>query len=132
MDKHYHRIFLAGLDFDRWHYPALNVRSFVRPLDAFRFAPVRVQASVVVRELAPFAKRSSENFGWRVVPAKFRRRDLTVARQREVGKISKRVNAFGAFPNCPCGIVCQVQLGNRASAAFVIDQQNAIGCLPEE
>ena len=80
MDKHDHWIFFAGIDFRRRHQPALNVGPFVGPLDAFRFAPVRLQTSVVVRELAPFAKRTRENLGRRVVTAKFRRCDLAVLR----------------------------------------------------
>ena len=80
MDNHDHGIFFACLDFCRRYQPALNVGPFVRPLDAFRFAPVRLQASVIVRQLTPFAEWTGENLGWRIVTAKFRRRDLAVLR----------------------------------------------------
>ena len=49
MDKHDQRVFPAGLDFGRRHQPALNVRTFVCPLDAFGFAPARLQTGVVIR-----------------------------------------------------------------------------------
>ena len=80
MNEHDHRIFFTGLDFRRRNLPALNIESFVRPLDAFGLAPASLQSSVVVRQLPPFAERAGEDFWWQVVTAKFRRRDFAVLR----------------------------------------------------
>src|SRR5207302_9121959 len=85
---------------------------------------------VFVRSLAPFPERPVKHFWWRVVSTKFGRRDLAVTRQRKVGKIPKCVNAFRSSPDFTRRIVRQVELGNRAATANVLDEQNAISREP--
>src|SRR5215475_6870469 len=99
MDKHDHWIVFAGLAFRRRHQPTLNTRAFVRPLDAFGFAPVGLQSSIVVRQLVPFADWTGKNFGWRVIGTAHNGREVAILRQSEVWKVSKSVYAFGTFPD---------------------------------
>ena len=132
MDKHYHRIFFAGLAFRRRHQPTLNIRAFVRPLDAFRFSPVCLQTGVVVRQLMPFADWTGKNLGGRVIRTAHNGRQVAIVRQREVWKVSKCVYALGTFPDRSRRIVGRIQLRNCAAATDVLDEQNSTGCLPEK
>src|SRR5215469_1015447 len=132
MDKHDHWILFAALDFRRRHQPTLNIRAFVRPLDAFGFAPVRLQPSVVVRQLTPFADWTGKDFGWRVIRTAHDGGEVAILRQSEVWKVSKCVYALRALPDRSCRIVGRIQLRNCAAATDVLDKQNSTGCLPEK
>src|SRR5215470_7141588 len=124
MDEDDHRIIFASLDFCRRNQPALNVKPFVRPLDAFGVAPVHLQASVVLSELAPFAERASENFRRRVVSAANSRCELAIFGDSEVGKIAESVKGFRSFPHCAYRVVCQAQLRNSTATTSILSYQN--------
>ena len=63
MYEHDHWIFFAGLDFHWRHYPSLNIKSFVRPLDAFGFSPRGRERLIAFGKFAPFPDRAAQTSG---------------------------------------------------------------------
>src|SRR5262249_59895165 len=112
--------------FGRRQQPSLDPKSFIRPLDAFGSAPIHGQRSVVARELSPFTNRASPNFRRRIKTTANHGRDLSVLRECEIGEIAESMKAFRTLPDGPHRVVCNAQLRDRAAAANVFGEKNAI------
>src|SRR6266536_6286144 len=57
---------------------------------------------------------------------------MAVFREDKVREIAESIKAFGAFPDCPHGVAGERQFRDRAAAADIFREQDAIWCLPEE
>src|SRR6266702_3442139 len=105
MNQNDHRIFFPWFDFRRRKEPALDVESFIRPLDVFRFPPGWQNCSVVFCQLTPIADRPSPDLRRRFITAANYRDEFPVLCEREIWKISESMKALRPFPNCAHGIV---------------------------
>src|SRR6266571_4954718 len=132
MDQDDHWIFFAGFHF-RWREkPSLNVESVVRPLEILGLTPRGSLSRIVRAQLSPFTGRSGPNLGRSFIAAPDCGRCLAIFGESKVREIAEGVKGFGAFPDCPHGIVGERQFRDGASAPDIFGEQDAIWGLPEE
>src|SRR5438105_8726672 len=132
MDQHDHRIFFAGLHFRGWEKPSLNAEVLVRPLEVLSLTPGWNLSRVVGRQLPPVTDRPGPNFGRCFIAASDCGCYFAIFGKSKIRKITESMQAFGALPNCPHGIVGERQFRDGGSAPDIFRQQNAIRRLPEE
>src|SRR6266699_5851405 len=132
MDEDDHRIFFARLHFRGREKPFLNIEAVVSPLEVLGLTPRWSLSRVVGGQLSPFTDWPGPNFGRRFIAASDRGREFAILGKCEGRKIAESVKAFGAFPDCPHGVVGERQFRDRAAAADIFREQDAIWRRPEE
>src|SRR5205807_2895383 len=131
MNQNDHRIFFSGFDFRRRNQPALDIKSSIRPLDAFRFPPGWRNYGVVFCQLTPSADVPSPDLWRRFITAANHRDEFPIFCEREIWKITESMKALRPFPNCAHGIAGHAQFRDRASATDILGEKNSIRRLPE-
>src|SRR5438477_11811928 len=104
MDQDDHRIFFTGLHFRGREKSSLNPEPIVSPLDVLGLAPRWSLGRIVSGQLPPFTDWPGPNFRRHFISAANQGSCFAVVRKGKIRKITERVKAFGAFPDCPHGV----------------------------